>query len=881
MKLELGLSARRIRRWTRSPGEMGYAVRVSCAAAIALAFGVFSPRISAAADRVENQFDSQIQPILEDHCYGCHGNGLKKGGVALDAVASNPALLRDHDLWSRVLKNVRAGIMPPSGKPRPALEEQRLLEEWVKYGALGIDPKNPDPGRVTVRRLNRVEYRNTIRDLLGVDYDTTYEFPPDDTGHGFDNIGEVLTLSPLLLEKYVAAARVIVSQAVPTTSRMVAEKVIPGRRFRGAGTPVPAKGGRNDGALSLSYYEPATVSTVVSAESAGRYQLVVDLSANEKFVDGVFDLNRCRLVFKVDGRERLTRDYSRQDGKAFHDQIEQDWQAGEHQLAFELKPLTPGEKQVRSLAIRILGVTVRGPLDEKHQVRPKNYARFFPKDVPESPADRRQYAREVLEKFATLAFRRPVVPATVDRLTALAESIYLQPGHSFEAGISQALVAVLASPGFLFREEAAVAGSSDRYPLIDEYALASRLSYFLWSTTPDDELVRLAAAGTLRQNLSAQVARMLADDRSDEFVRHFVGQWLQARDIDSVPINAFAVITRDEPADPDAERRRARFRELNRKPADKLTADEKKELEAVRGTFFRSFRRFREFELNGELRRAMRRETEMLFGFVVRNSRSLLELIDSDYTFLNERLAKHYGITDVKGDEMRRVALPPSSPRGGVLTQGTVLAVTSNPDRTSPVKRGLFILDNILGSPPPPPPPNIPALEDASKQFGKRKPTLRETLAVHRQAAMCMSCHDRMDPLGLALENFNALGRWREKDRGQPVDASGKLITGEPFKNGQDLKRIVVKERHRDFYRCLSEKLLTYALGRGLDYYDVEVVDRLVERLEKTGGKANELLVGIVESAAFQRTRRPATSAAPKIAGINDRKPDAKLGVRP
>ncbi|MGO9470636.1 MAG: DUF1592 domain-containing protein [Isosphaeraceae bacterium] len=870
----------RFARWA-AVRRCGFGLRAIAALVALLAVW---PQLARAADRVEQQFDGQIRPILEDYCYGCHGNGLKKGGVKLDGFLSDQARLRDHDLWWRVLKNVRAGIMPPNGKPRPADQERRRLEDWIKYGAFGIDPKNPDPGRVTVRRLNRVEYRNTVRDLMGVDYDTTYEFPPDDTGHGFDNIGDVLTLSPLLLEKYVAAAKSVVSQSVPTTSRIVAEKLIPGRRFRTAGggaPPATAKAGRSDGALSLSYYEPAAVSTVFKAEHAGRYQLVVDLSANEKFVDNAFDLNRCRLVFKVDGKERLSREYSRQEGKPFHDEIEQDWQAGEHQLAFDLKPLTPGAKQVRSLAIRILSVAVRGPLNPEHQVRPRNYARFFPRDVPESPAERLQYARELLDRFATRAFRRPVARATVERLAALAESVYSQPRQSFEAGIAQAMTAVLASPGFVFREEAAVAGSADPYPLIDEYALASRLSYFLWSTLPDDELIRLAAAGKLRQNLSAQVARMLADGRSDEFVRHFVGQWLQARDIDSVPINAFAVITRDEPQDPDADRRRTRFRELNRKPAEKLTASEKKELEAVRGTFFRSFRRFRDFELNGDLRRAMRRETEMLFGYVVRENRSLLELIDCDYTFLNERLAKHYGITDVKGEQMRRVALPAGSPRGGVLTQGTVLAVTSNPDRTSPVKRGLFILDNILGSPPAPPPPNIPPLEDAGKQFGKRKPTLRETLAVHRQAPSCMACHDRMDPLGLALENFNALGRFREKDRGQPVDSSGKLITGEPFKNCQDLKRILVKERYRDFYRCLSEKLLTYALGRGLDYYDVEATDVLVERLEKTGGKASELLIGVVESAAFQRTRRPAGSVAPEVAGTSRLEPQGQSGVGP
>lgn len=247
---------------------------------------------------------------------------------------------------------------------------------------------------------------------------------------------------------------------------------------------------------------------------------------------------------------------------------------------------------------------------------------------------------------------------------------------------------------------------------------------------------------------------------------------------------------------------------------EKLSDLEKKELEEIRGSFAGSFRRFREFELNGELRRSMRRETEMLFGHIVRNGRNVLELIDSDYTFLNERLAKYYGISDVKGEEMRRVALPAGGPRGGVLTQGTVLAVTSNPDRTSPVKRGLFILDNILGTPPAPPPPDIPPLEAAARRSANKKPTLREALALHRQDPRCSSCHNRMDPLGLSLENFNALGRWRDKERGQAIDASGKLITGEAFTTIQELKHVLVHRHQRDFYRCLSEKLLTYALVR-------------------------------------------------------------------
>ena len=376
-------------------------------------------------------------------------------------------------------------------------------------------------------------------------------------------------------------------------------------------------------------------------------------------------------------------------------------------------------------------------------------------------------------------------------------------------------------------------------------------------------VVPIAEEHALRKNLSAQLKRMLADPRSGEFIRHFVGQWLHARDIETVPINAFAVIHHDQPSDPDVDRYRARLQALNRRLPGALTDQEKQELNEARAAYFKSFRVFREHELNDELRQAMRRETEMLFDRIVRQDRSLRELLVSDYTFLNERLARHYGIDGVEGDEMRLVALPPESPRGGVLTQGTVLAVTSNPDRTSPVKRGLFILDNILGIPPPPPPPNIPPLEEAAKEFAGRTPTLRETLELHRKKPSCSSCHNRMDPLGLGLENFNALGRWREREQGNPVDSTGKLITGESFSNVQELKRILADEHRRDFFRCLSEKMLTYALGRGLDYHDVETVDMLVDRIERENGRAGALISGVVESTQFQRSHRPTTGKSP------------------
>ena len=811
------------------------------------------------------RFDEQVLPVLEDHCYSCHANGIKKGGLDLEALVASGAkpTERDREIWYDVLRNVRSGMMPPADSAeRPTAAEGKRLADWIKFGALGIDPADPDPGRVTLRRLNRIEYRNTIRDLVGIDFDTTAEFPPDDTGHGFDNIGDVLSLSPLLLEKYLAASKAIIARAVPAVPRVAAERTIAGKRFHRAG----AKPGEGGGPLILSYYEPALVSTTQPIDVAGRYQVVLDYLAGEKYVDGINDYNKCRLVFKVDGQELLRREFVRQGGMAFRVEADRDWEPGPHEFTIEVEPLTPGVDQVRSLSIRVQGLTIRGPMDPRHFVPPPNYDRAFPDGgVPAAAEARPRYARALLTRFASRAFRRPVDPASVDRLAALAEDLASAEGQTWEAGIGHAMAAILTSPRFLFREEDAEANPSGPFALVDEYGLASRLSYFFWSTMPDDELIRLAGEHQLRANLAQQVERLLADPRSNEFVRNFVGQWLQARDVDTVLINADAVLARDEVPDPNAGRKRSRFRELNRKPAAMLTDAEKAELKEARA----SFRRFRDLELTSDLRTAMRRETEMSFEHVVRGDRSLLELLNADYTFLNEGLAKHYGIDGVTGDTMRRVALPPDSPRGGILTQGTVLTVTSNPDRTSPVKRGLFLLDNILGVPPAPPPPNIPSLEEAGKRAEGKVLTLRESMKLHQSNASCASCHARMDPLGLALENFNALGRWRDKERTDPIDPAGRLATGEAFRNIRELKRTLANDRRRDYYRCLTEKLLTYALGRGLGPTDVQAVDTIIERIEASEGRSSALIAGIVESAPFQKRRRVVAegASAPSVPG--------------
>ena len=776
-------------------------------------------------------FQKNIRPLLENYCYDCHGGDEKKGSVSFEDLKSNNDIL-NHDLWLKVLKNLRGGLMPPAKrKERPTAEERQRIEMWIKYQAFGINPQNLDPGRVTIRRLNRAEYRNTVRDLMGVDFDTLEEFPADDTGYGFDDIGEVLNVSPMLLEKYLAAAETIVTEAVPTTSKVVVEHVVPGQRFHAADAPADnsARGG-----LSLPYKTQASVLNTFKVEHAGRYQLVINLTLNEKFVNDKFDYNKCRVKFKVDGRELLSKDYERESFKPFHYEIDCGWQAGEHELAFEVQPLTPDEPSIRSLSIRIDSVIVRGPFDDKYYIRPKGYDRFFPKEVPGDSAGQRTYAEELLRAFATRAFRRPVDDETVKRLADLATNTYTRPGQTFEAGVAHAMTAVLASPRFLFREDVTEPVSSkNSSPFIDEYSLASRLSYFLWSSMPDDELVRLAGAGALRKNLAEQVKRMLADSKSEALVDNFTGQWLQARDIETVPIDAHSVLAGDA----------------------KTIAEQKAELRSEKSA---------RIELGGELRQSMKAEVEKYFAYVLHENRDVSELVDSDYTFLNERLARFYGLSDlgVKGGEMRKVTLPADCPRGGVLTMGGVLAVTSNPTRTSPVKRGLFILDNILGVPPPPPPPNIPPLEDAAKGITDHPPTLRETLALHRQSPLCSSCHNRLDPPGLALENFNAMGMWRDSQLNQPIESAGKLMTGESFTNVIELKHILATDHRDDFYRTLTEKMLTYALGRGLEYYDVETEDRIVNDLKKNDGRFSVLLAGIIESSPFQKSRKQDTIAA-------------------
>lgn len=828
--------------------------------------------VSPAADR----YRAKVEPILEQYCYGCHGYGSTEGGRTLDEFASDEEMLADTKLWWAVLKNIRARMMPPAEEEQPTDAEREAVAHWIVTDAFGIDPANPDPGHVTLRRLNRSEYRNTIRDLMGVDYDTEENFPPDDSGYGFDNVGDSLSLSPLLMEKYIQAAETIVAKGVPKRS-----KVVPTRRVGGG--EFASDDGKQQ-ARKLSFYESAKVAGKIKIDEPAEYRIVV-----EARLDGYweFDPGRCEVTCDFNGKRLFQETYEWRDDLDIRHEVTEHFDGGEYPISFELKPLVPVGEKLHDLDYRVDGVRIEGPLDEKAWVLPENYTRFFPDGPPPvGGPERDAYAHRVLSSFATRAFRRPVDEASVDKLAALAKIVYDQPGNTFEEGIGQAMVAVLSSPRFLFRvEEAGPIPPGKSYPLVDEYALASRLSYFLWTTMPDDELIDLANRGELRANLDAQLTRMLNDPRSAAFVSDFTGQWLQARDVETISIDAIAaqgyqqeweaILDRFRTA---RQRDRRQRQRLERKQARQLAEAEQDGPEAVeklraehlrlaakaekrrddertkaRAEFFK-FESLRE-KFSDDVRRAMRRETEMTFDYVIREDRNLLELIDADYTFANQALAEHYGIPGVEGSEMRRVELPNDSPRGGVLTQGTTLVVTSNPTRTSPVKRGLFVLDNILGTPAPPPPNAVPPLEAAAGAVTDHEPSLREALDIHRKDPLCAGCHARMDPLGLALENFNAIGMWRDSEHDRPIDTAGTLLTGERFQTIRDLKKVLKNDHKLDFYRCLTEKLLTYATGRGLEYYDEPTVDAIVTRLDAQDGRFSVLLRGVVESAPFQQQR--------------------------
>ncbi|HTB63074.1 MAG TPA: DUF1592 domain-containing protein, partial [Opitutales bacterium] len=568
------------------------------------------------------EFHKVIQPILEQNCYECHGDGESKAGIAFDQLTTDDQILHNPDLWLKVLKNTRAHIMPAEGNPPLSAQDQATLDHWIEFTAFGVDPQNYDPGRVTAHRLNRFEYKNTIKDLLGVDFDTNAAFPGDDIGYGFDNIADVLNTSPLLLEKYLAAAQTIVDQAVPKTSRVVQSVSFLGREFiveetgktavkepsnNNRYSTVVLDGSTGSTGIKWSYFHAASVSRKFTVTHEGDYKFVVEQGINSNFT--YIDAS-CNITILIDGKpmNQKTLGWQGANGQdekqpSFYDTIAMHLTPGDHVISVTLDP-SVDEASTSYIFYSLRSVTLEGPADPALWVHPPNYDRFFPKgEAPADPAGRRAYAREILSAFATKAFRRPVAEESLGKLVDIAEKEYSLPGKTFEMGVSQAMAAVLASPRFLFRidvPEVANSKSKPAFAQVDEYSLASRLSYFLWSTMPDEELIKLAATGQLRKNLAAQVQRMAADPRAEALIKNFSGQWLQSRAVNTVAISAHDIYLREG---------------FNAPALYDLTPDE---------------------------RTALFDESDAYFGYVMRNDRSVDEFIESNYTFLNSTLATYY-----------------------------------------------------------------------------------------------------------------------------------------------------------------------------------------------------------------------------------------------
>ena len=763
-----------------------------------------------AAEGVESEFHKKIEPLLQDYCYDCHGDGADKGDFTLDEFATPSALLEDRKVWLQIWKHLRTEMMPPpKKKSQPTPDERKELVSWIEKRIFGLDPENPDPGRVTIRRMNREEYQNTIGDVVGVRFNANDNFPPDDTGFGFDTIGDVLTISPLLMEKYLNAAEEIAATALPLDA--------------GKPKPIEIDAGdfRDRGGSQTARFMEADIAQTVGAKrrlnTGGQYALEISYSLESE--QGRPKGQTAKWQIFVDGKQlrEIEIDSDKPNRNQFVVTLE--LTKGEHQFEFSIVPGETGEGD-GTAGVRISKFRLnRLEAESNWDLYPESYQRIFVNGLSPAAKDQQaSYMREIVENFARRAFRRPPRKRMVDQLTALALAKSQQEGAKFADGVRLAVTATLTSPSFIFRSEVqAEPDNPSKVVPIDQYALASRLSYFLWSSAPDEGLLDLAAKGKLRENLRGQVDRMLSDKKADRMVGNFVGQWLQARDLSGLSIDVRRIL-----------------QERSRRNAEQV--------------------------FNLGTRQDMKIETEEFFQHVLVENRPILELLNANYSFLNESLAKFYGVSGVRGKEFRKVEFDERARgRGGLLGQGTFLIVTSQSTRTSPVKRGLFVLDNILGTPAPPAPPNVPELEDTEKKL-EEGATMRQLMEVHREKALCASCHERMDPIGLALENFNALGQWRDEADGEAIDSAGKLVTGEKFTNVMELKQILATSRKQDFYRCLTEKMLTYAIGRGVEYYDAPTIDAIMAQLVKEGGGMKDLIYAIAGSVPFQKRRGDGSS---------------------
>jgi mono/diheme cytochrome c family protein len=761
-------------------------------------------------------------PATDDHwgflnyyCSKCHNATDWAGSVAFDTMTQE-GIPDDAETWEHAVRKLRGQLMPPPGNRQPDMTARRSFISWMENNLDNNATAHPNPGRVALHRLNRKEYSNAVRDLLDVNVDVNSLLPEDNVSDGFDNVANVLQVTPSFLDQYVAAARTVAIQAIGDASlkplgTQYFAKNSGSQYFHVEGLPLGTRGGLvvehdfpADGEYELNISNMAVALWVYNMEF--QHHLVATLDGKKFWETDIggeedmksIDQNQDPAVDAINARLK---------GIRFHAP------AGPHKVAVafvhrtfaesddKLYQQLPGGGQDRVL--KVASFEVKGPFKVTGMSDTPSRERLF-MCYPKQPAEEGPCAERIVETLATRAFRRPVTGAEKAVLMKAYEAGRNAEGGNFDMGIRRAVTAVLASPLFLYRAEpaplTATAGSTYR---ISDLELASRLSFFLWSTVPDDELRKVALAGKLHdpEVLRRQVARMLKDDRAQTLASSFAFQWLNIGKLTEI--------------DPD----------------------------------------MNIFPYAADPREDMRTELKLFIDDVFRNDHSVLDLLQGNYTYLNERLALHYGIKDVRGDQWRKVELT-DSVRWGLLGKGAVLMLTSYPNRTAPVLRGAWILERINGTPPHSPPPNVEALKDA--KAGEKPKTLREQMALHRTKSSCFSCHGVMDPLGLALENFDAVGKWREKDRlaGVPIDSSGELPDGSKINGPDDLRAALMKNPDQ-FVQTLTEKLMTYALGRTVEYYDMPTVRAITRATAADGYKFSAVVMGIVNSDAFQMRRLP------------------------
>ncbi len=745
---------------------------------------------TAAQAKLNADFKSKMLPFLDKYCNTCHSTENNSGGISLDVYETAAHAKKDRKTWEAVERVIEEQEMPPKNKKQPTKDERIEAVTFLKSSLLNITCVGPkDPGRVTIRRLNRAEYNNTIRDLLGVtDFQPANDFPSDDVGYGFDNIGDVLSVQPILIEKYLGAADKALSRALAKPNEIKPAK----QSFRSQTMVVIPRGAKDRTTQKVNF-------TTEGSATIEKFNFLVDgdYTFNIRAWGAKLSDEKPQLVLRIDGKDVKTFDVEATAEKPAIFSVKHTVKAGEKRISMAF---TNPKEDKETKSFRTLGLDqleIDGPAKGTFQQPTSDSMRLVLVAEPTTDGTKEKLdsARKVISTFARRAFRRPVQTAEIDRLMKLflmADS----KGDDFATAIRLPLKAILVSPNFLFRVEPDPKAPQESR-VLNEHELATRLSYFLWSSTPDEELLKLADNGELRKPgvLKAQVTRMLKDWKSQSLTTDFSGQWLMTRSVWG--------------ASPDS-------------------------------TQFPSF--------TENLKAAMVKETEMYFDHIVKNDAKVTDFLDSDYTFANETLAKHYGLKGVSGPEFRKVKLTDTR-RGGIVTQASVLTVTSNPTRTSPVKRGKWVLDNILASPPPPAPPNIPELEKTAL-----KGTLRQQMEQHRVNPSCAGCHAKMDPIGFGLENFDAIGAWREKDKDNPIDASGVLPGQLKFNGPAELRKILLGKSDQ-FRKCLAEKMLTFALGRGLEYYDKCILDELVLKLKAGEDRFSALVLAIVESEPFQQRR--------------------------